>query len=69
MNLNVISMKHMVCVAFVFALLGCRNSEELGKSPGEQIEALKTKVEKLEGKINSIETQFGVVTGSALSPH
>jgi archaellum component FlaC len=66
MNLNMISMNHLICVAIVFTLVGCKNTDELGRSSDEQIEALKSKVRKLEEKIDHIESQFGDVTGSVL---
>ncbi|YCM44534.1 hypothetical protein V2O64_00685 [Verrucomicrobiaceae bacterium 227] len=50
----------------LFPLVACQNTDEFGRSPGEQIESLKLEVERLEGKIDRIESQFGDVTGSVL---
>ena len=63
---NVLQMNYLFCAAIVLILMGCKNVDEFGRSPAEQIEALKAKVEKLEGKIARIETKFDEVAGSAL---
>lgn len=61
-------MNNLVCptIFFTFALVGCRNTDKFERSSGEQIEALKSEVEKLEGQIDRIESQFGDVTGSVI---